>query len=89
MFQMFAEMTHQFINPETMEAESTKKIKTVLNFPDLLRVKVFYADPEEPFTHTFFIIDEMEMIIKMPIHTFSSYIQNALNSDLFSKVSLN
>jgi hypothetical protein len=89
MFQMFSTMRHRYIDPEKLEAESTKKIRANLYFPDLLRVKVFYACPDEPFTHTCFLIDDMDMRIKMNITMFSSYVQNALNSDLFSKISLN
>jgi len=89
MFQLFSTMIHKYIDPETLEVESTKTIKAVLVFPDLLRIKMFYACPEDPFNHTCFIIDDMDMRIKMNVNNFSSYVKNALNSDLFSKVSLN
>jgi len=89
MFQIFATMRHRYIDQESINAESTKQIKTVLVFPDLLRVKVFYACPDQPFTHTCFLIDEMDMRIKMNVSDFSTYVKNSLNSDLFSKTSLN
>ena len=88
-FTLWGKVAMSYLNPETLEAETVKKVKANLHFSDICRTRLFFADPDRPFTHTIVMIDDTQMNVKMTVNMFSSFLHNSMNHDLFTRISNN
>lgn len=88
-FQKFGDVIIRYVGESKNVEGNTLKARVMMRFPDINRVKTYFADPNDPFEKTIALIDDMQINFHLPIHEFESLIDQAIQSDLFSKISLN